>query len=228
MGQQMFANIAPASTITAIEPLRSDSTMRRVRVGGKTIATVRAADMEAMELAVGLDWTEQLAQKVQRAVETHQARGAALWLLNRRAYSCGELIDRLARKGHSNQIAGSIAQELATAGLIDDEAYARAIARETVATKPASQEFLARKLRGRRIDDDLAQRIALETLADVDLVEATTQYARKRLHAMPTVSRTTATRRIVAALARRGFDADTIAATLGRLNQAPLTDQPAT
>ncbi len=226
MGQQMFADIAPATTITAIEPLRSDSTMRRVRVGRKTIATVQAADVDAMGLAVGLDWTDQLAQRVQRAVETHQARRAALWLLNRRAYSCGELIDRLARRGHSNQIAGSIAQELAIAGSIDDEAYGRAIAREAVATKPASQEFLARKLRGRRIPDDLAQRIARETLADVDLVAAATQYARKRLHAMPTVSWTTATRRIAAALARRGFDADTIAATLGRLNQAPLTDQP--
>lgn len=228
MGQQMFANIAPATTITAIEPPRSDSTMRRVRVGPKTIATVRAADVDSMGLAVGQDWTDQLAQRVQRAVETHQARRAALSLLNRRAYSGGELIDRLARKGHSNQIAGTIAQECATAGSINDEAYGRAIAREAVATKPASQEFLARKLRERGIPDDLAQRIARETLADVDLVEAATQYARKQLHAMPTVSRTTATRRIAAALARRGFDADTISATLGRLNLAPLTDQPAT
>ena len=90
------------------------------------------------------------------------------------------------------------------------------MAREICARGPASPRLIMQKLRQRRIDADLARRVAEETLADTDPVEEAIALAEKRMRSMRSVPRATAARRIAAALARRGFDMDTIRAAIQR------------
>ncbi len=211
-------DIAPGTRITAISPLPRDPDLRRLQAGRRTIATVRADDVEEMQLTIGTTWTEALAQSVRAAVEKLAVRNAALRLLNHRAYSGGELTERLVRKGHSRHMAAETIQEFATAGFIDDEAYAQALARVTITAKPASCELIVRKLRARQIAPDLAEKVAREVLAGTDPVEAAVRLARKRLPSLARVSRSTAVRRLTGTLARRGFDSDTIGEVLNRIN----------
>ena len=153
-------------------------------------------------------------------------------LLGRRAYSRGEVIQRLIDRGHDKSIATHIADELETDRWIDDAAYARAIVHEATRTKPAGRRLLLDKLKSRRIDAELAQRVAEESaspasptlrVGSAGSARATTEFdaalalARKRLDTMRGLSAATIQRRLAALLARRGFEEDAIQAVIERL-----------
>ena len=90
------------------------------------------------------------------------------------------------------------------------------MARTILRRKPASAELIEQKLIARRLPTELARRIAAETLADVDAVEAATRLA---LSCHRARSPEAARRRIGSALARRGFDADVIREVVERLER---------
>ena len=207
---------APGAIITAIEPVAAEPALRRLRAGREPIATLPASEVEALGLAVGDCWTEPVARVVREAVQRYLTREAAMEMLSRRAYSRGELIDRLVRKGHDGATAREVTQRLAASGLIDDEMRARAIARTALAGEPASQQFLVEKLEARRIAPELAHRVAREALDAVDPVDAAIRFACNRSRERPEGDRSAAARRIAQALARRGFDTDVIAQALER------------
>ncbi len=143
-------------------------------------------------------------------------REHALGLLGRRGYSRGELAQRLASRGYDRGTIDILVDRLAAWGLVDDEAYAREVARTILRRKPASAELIEQKLIARRLPTELARRIAAETLADVDAVEAATRLALSCHRARsPEADR----RRIGSALARRGFDADVIREVVERLER---------
>jgi len=202
--------------ITAIRPLPSDPSMRSVRIGRRVIARVRADDVESIGLHAGQILTDELAGAIEEVLALTKARKDALRLLGRRGYSCGQLVDRLKRKGHAESIARAVVDELRDGDWLDDEEYARAVAREIRARGPASTRLIMQKLRQRRIDGDLARRVAEEALADTDPVEEAVTLAEKRMRSMRSVPPATAARRIAAALARRGFDMDTIRTAIQR------------
>jgi regulatory protein len=214
--------------ITAIRPLPSDPSLRSVRIGRRVIARLRADDVESIGLRAGEILTDEMAGAIEDLLAVTKARKDALRLLGRRGYSCGQLVDRLKRKGHAESIAREVVDDLRADDWLDDEEYARAVAREIRARGPASTRLIIQKLRQRRIDGDLARRVAEEALADTDPVEEAIALAEKRLRTMGNVPATTATRRIASALARRGFDMDTIRTALDRVKiaDADTGDEP--
>jgi regulatory protein len=203
--------------ITAIRPLPSDPSLRSVRIGRRVIARLRASDCEAIGLRTGEILTDELAGAIEAMLAVNSARKDALRLLGRRGYSCGQLVDRLKRKGHDASAACAVVDELRADNWLDDEEFARAVAREIRARGPASTRLIIQKLRQRRIDGDLARRVAEEALADADPLEEAVALAEKRLRTMGRVPPATAARRIAGALARRGFDMDIIRAALERV-----------
>ncbi len=84
----------------------------------------------------------------------------ALGLLGRRGYSRGELAQRLASRGYDRGTIDILVERLAACGLLDDEAYAREVARTILRRKPASAELIEQKLIVRRIPLELARRVA--------------------------------------------------------------------
>jgi len=203
--------------ITAIRPLPSDPSLRSVRIGRRVIARLRTDDVESIGLRAGEILTDELAGAIEGVLTITKARKDALRLLGRRAYSCGQLVDRLRRKGHDEATARAVVDELRAGDWLDDEEYAQAVAREIRARGPASTRLIIQKLRQRRIDADLARRVAEEAMADTDPVEEAITLAERRLRTMGNIPATTATRRIANALARRGFDMDTIRTVLDRV-----------
>ncbi|MDY7109729.1 MAG: regulatory protein RecX [Planctomycetota bacterium] len=210
--------------ITTIRPLPSDPSMRSVRVGRRVIARLRASDVESIGLRAGEILTDELAGAIEAVLAVNNARKDALRLLGRRGYSSGQLVDRLKRKGHDESASRAVVDELLADNWLDDEEFARAVAREIRARGPASTRLIIQKLRQRRIEGDLARRVAEEALADVDPVEEAIALAETRLRTMGRVPPATAARRLSGALARRGFDMDTIRTALERVKIAD--DEP--
>ena len=212
-----FEDIPPGAVISGIERLPSDPNVCRVRVDGRVIARLRAIDVEALDLSAGQAWTDALARTLEATLAMNKARRTAFNVLGRRAYSRGELVERLVRKGHDRTAARLVADEMVADGWLDDAEYARAVARGVLAQKPAAHRLLVQKLLARRIDRELAEQITHEILEDVDLAGSALELARRRLRTMTGVSDATARRRLGAMLARRGFDADIVLGVLDDL-----------
>jgi regulatory protein len=152
-------------------------------------------------------------------------REDALGLLDRRAYSSGDLAQRLVSKGHQRGRVDLVIMRLAECGLLDDEALARAMAQATVAKKPASAALIEQKLQARRIPPDIVERVTAEVLDGIDPVEAAARLARDMLAARRPKTVRADRQRIGAALGRRGFDADIISEALERAGLTqPLPD----
>ncbi len=217
MSTSLFPEIEPGERIGAIDAPASNASLRRIRVGRRIVATLPADAVEALGIAIGDAWTKPLAAKVQQAMAEHTVRRYAQRLLKRRPYSRSEFVDRLMRKEPDRAMVKRIANEMIAAGAIDDEAYARALAVSVTDRGPVSVTYLKHKLRQRGIPPELAQRVAGETLKKTDVVETAAAFAAARLRSMSSQTPDVVARRIWAALARRGLDADTIRIVLDRI-----------
>jgi regulatory protein len=220
----LFDEKPTESVISEIRPLPSDPNLRRVRVGRKTIATLRVADIESLGLAVEMPWTASLAKKVQHALAADRARRDALKILGRRACSRNEIIERLSAKKHVRGLAVEVAQELIAAGWIDDAAFAEAVVHQATRTKPAGRRLLNERLLGRQIDRSVAEKAVAAHESTRDDVQAALGLARKRLATMSSLPVATIQRRFRSLLARRGFDDDTIETVMDRLH-LPVRDR---
>jgi SOS response regulatory protein OraA/RecX len=227
------------ATISAITPAGDDPNSRRVLVGQRVVATMRVVDIEELGLTVGDAWTDAVAGAVEAVLAVERARRDALAALARRGLSHAELIDRLGRRGHAAPAARAVADELVSHGWLDDEAVARETVSSVLRSGPAAAAHLRRRVEARGIDAAIAARVVEDALGDADPVEAALAIARAA-HPRGTPPSTTpgtppgtspntppntppnqaALRRVAARLARRGFDADTIAVALDRLGLA--------
>lgn len=217
MNPSLFGLDEPVKRIAAIEVPTSDASLRRIRVGRRTVATLPANVIEAMGITVGDAWTETVATALQQAEAEHTVRRHAQRLLKRRALSRNELIQRLQRKEADAQLAGRIADEMTAAGAIDDEAYARLVAVSEADRGLVSVKYLQHKLHQHGIAQPLAHQVAEATLQDTDVAATAAQFAAARLRSMSSQPPEVAARRIGAALARRGFDADFITSVLDEI-----------
>ena len=92
--------------------------------------------------------------------------------------------------------------------------------------QPAAPAFIEAKLRARRIDPEVAARVARETAEAEELLEFAVRWARERTRAPDRASPVAVARRVAAALHRRGFDEDTVATVLERLSLAAHGEMP--
>ena len=116
-------------TVTSIKPTKRDPERRMIRVGQEVVATLERRVIEALGVCEGMEWTDELAARVEDASTHDRLRRYAINALGRRALSEGELVDRLKRRGASEEHARSLAGEMRELGIIDDESYAEAVVR---------------------------------------------------------------------------------------------------
>ncbi len=132
---------------------------------------------------------------------------AAVTLLSRKARTCREIVERLVQAGHAHDDAERAAQRLVERGLIDERAIAQAEVRAGVRAGRARAE-IERSLGLRGIEEStIRAALADEEVGDDHgrAVEAARELARRAGHASPAAR----LRRVLAGLARRGFDDDT-------------------
>jgi regulatory protein len=134
------------------------------------------------------------------------ARKILLDQLTGQARSRHELAERLARRNVPDDVAGRLLDRFEEVGLVDDEAFARSWVDTRQRTRGLARRALAQELRRKGVADETAR----EVLAEVDPAaeeEAARALVRKKLRGMRGVDDTVAARRLVGALARKGYPA---------------------
>jgi len=198
--------------ITAIDPTKQDPLRRTVKVGRRKVATLDVEQVVELGLCVGMIWDDALAERVGGTNAAAKARKDALKLIERRAITTRDLLERLTRKGHAGHIAEEIVSDLESKGLLDDAAYARTLIESQRASKPAGRRLLQQKLMQKKVPRDIAERALDEADEGYDAVAEARALAEKKL-ASASLRRAdppTRYRRVYGMLARRGFNPDTI------------------
>jgi len=132
------------------------------------------------------------------------ARKILLDQLTGQARSRKELADKLAKKNVPTEVAERLLDRFEEVGLVDDEAYARMWIASRQPGKGLAGRALAQELRRKGVDEEIV-REAVAEIDPEDEEEAARALVRKKLRSLRNVDRTTATRRLVGMLARKGY-----------------------
>ena len=132
------------------------------------------------------------------------ARKILLDQLTGRARTRRELADKLSARNVPDDLAEGLLDRFEEVGLVDDGAFARAWVADRQRGKGLAPRALAQELRRKGIDDEVA-REALDEIDPADEVESARALVRKKLRTLSRVDDTTATRRLVGLLARKGY-----------------------
>jgi len=132
------------------------------------------------------------------------ARTILLDQLTGRARSRKELADKLGSRRVPPEIAARLLDRFEEVGLVDDEAFARSWVAARQSTKGLAPRALAQELRRKGVADEVV-REALDEVSAEDQERAARALVRKKLRSLARVDDTTATRRLVGMLARKGY-----------------------
>jgi len=136
------------------------------------------------------------------------ARTILLDQLTGRARSRQELADKLASREVPDEIATRLLDRFTEVGLIDDAAFARTWVEQRQAGKGLAKRALQQELRRKGVDDETV-REALDEVDPEAEEEAARSLVRRKLRSLARFDDTTATRRLVGMLARKGYGAGT-------------------
>lgn len=109
---------------------------------------------------------EELYELIQ-ASDERRAREKAMYLLEHRNHSKKELTDKIARTAASREAAKAAADRMEELGLLNDESYARDLARELFTRKRYGAGRVRQELRLKGIDSELIDEL-LEEYGDED------------------------------------------------------------
>ena len=134
----------------------------------------------------------------------HVARQIVLRQLAMAPRSRAELRQKLAQRGCAPDVAEGVLDRMTQVGLIDDEAYAQMLVRSQQAGRGLARRALARELRTKGIEDQLAED-ALASISDADERDRARALVDKKLRAMHGLGIEVQTRRLAGMLARKGY-----------------------
>lgn len=141
------------------------------------------------------------------------ARRIVLQRLTQRPRSRAELARILHDRGCPDEVAGTVLDRMAAVGLVDDAAYAGLVLRSRQGTKGWARSAVARDLRQRGVDDQVAD-AALAHLTEADELCRARELVRRRLPGLAGLPAQVQTRRLSGMLARRGYPSAVVYAVL--------------
>lgn len=146
------------------------------------------------------------AAQVPEADPESVARKILLDQLTGQARSRQQLSDKLAAKNVPVDVATRLLDRFEEVGLVDDEAFARSwvASRGAGGGRSLARRALAQELRRKGVEDDVA-RVALDEIDPDEEEQAARALVRKKLRSLSRVDDTTATRRLIGMLARKGY-----------------------
>lgn len=137
-----------------------------------------------------------------------QARALCLRLLTARARTRAELAGQLAKRGYPDEVSAGVLNRLADVGLVDDRDFAEQWVRSRHVNAGKGKRALVSELRTKGVDDEVITAVLADVDSDAERVRAeqlvTDKLRRERL--TDDADEIKLTRRLVAMLARRGYD----------------------
>ena len=135
--------------------------------------------------------------------------------------SRAQLEQKLVQRDVSADVAAAVLDRMTEVGLVDDEAYAQMLVRSQQAGRGLAKRALARELRTKGIEDDLAH-VALASISDSDERDRARELVDKKLRAMHGLGIEVQTRRLAGMLARKGYSPNMTYAVI----REAITDAP--
>lgn len=135
---------------------------------------------------------------------------AAARLLNYRMRTRSELIQRLLKKGHEQAVIDKVIAKLSDMGFIDDSRFAEAFVASKVAAKPVGKRELERGLREKGVGKEAAQNALAQVGDDETQLRLALDAANTKMRSLRRYDAVKRRDKLVAFLARRGFDWDVI------------------
>jgi len=188
----------------APDPRRPD--YRLVEVDRGRFASLPAESLIGLGLVVGGEIGPRVLARLQELADLEGAHRAALRALARRAHARHDLRRRLLQKQHPPAAVDGALARLVAQGLLDDAAFARDYA-GVKAARGRGPARLIKDLLAQGVDRSVAEASVRAALADegVDADAAVRAVAEKRARQLAGLPAPVRKRRLVAFLARRGF-----------------------
>src|SRR5689334_1801797 len=124
-----------------------------------------------------------------------------------------QLADLLAGRGVPDEAADAVLDRFTEVGLIDDAAFARAWVSSRQAGRGLARRALSAELRAKGVDAEVAA-VAVGAVDEDDERTAARRLVERKVPAMRRLDRATASRRLVAMLARKGYGGGLAAAVI--------------
>lgn len=198
--------------VTAMHERRAGSSRFVVAIEGRLAAVVSTELIGDLGLKVGAMVDPALAERLRAESSRLAVFDKAVDLLAVRARSTRDLQTRLRRAGAEDAAIASAVERLLRLGFLDDEAYARNLARSRVVSGGVSKRRIGQELQRRGVSREVADDAIADTLEEVELDEegAARMAAEKRMRALRSYDAPTQKQRLYAFLARRGYSPDVI------------------
>jgi len=191
--------------ITEIRKSPGEGLRLTVFVDGSEAFTVSEEVARELDLSVGRQLAPAASERLGGDDERTKAREAALRLLAVRARSEGELVDRLRRKGFTDELTAVVVSALSDVGLVDDAAFARAWADEKVRLRPVGPRRLTSELLSKRISRELVSLVVDETFREHSELELARRAVEKKVRVSGGADAAKRRARLHSFLLRRGF-----------------------
>lgn len=201
--------------ITAIEPHPKRRKHYKILVDDHALI-VHEDVVVALELSVGTELTEELLEAASIEQHVADAQNAALRLLKHRSRSRHELRMALARKGFEDEVVERVLAKLENMGYVDDELFARDLARSLLRRRNHGRQGLLYRLRQSGVGDEVAEGALADVLEGVDETQRAVEAVSKRLRRWESLPRDKARNKAYQLLWRLGFDSDVIADALSK------------
>jgi regulatory protein len=188
----------------------------RVFVDGEFWAEIDADVAAERGLREGVALKIEELEGARVAGERALALARALNFLGYRARSEKEVRDRLRRYGYGEQTMGEVVERLKELGYLDDEDFARLVAREK-ASRYGPRRVLA-ELRKSGVDSELAQSVVEEAFGARSEIDEARSAAARRYNRGGSDAEA---RRVYGFLVRRGYSAEASAVVAREYREAP-------
>jgi regulatory protein len=150
------------AAVTALKTTRAPGRIA-VHVDGAFLATVSEAFVARSGLYVGRELDDTALDRLRADAAADGALAAAYRLLSHRQRSRAELRARLAQRGCTDEVVAAVLRQLASDGLVDDEAFARAFVADKRTLSGWGGDRIARALRETGVSDEVAERVLAAT-----------------------------------------------------------------
>ena len=191
--------------ITELKKIRGQQYRVTLEDHESEFVTVDAATLEESGYREGSFLDEEMLGELIKRSEKNRARSRALYYLSGRDYAAKELERKLTRCA-DREVAAEVVGRLTEVGLINDFEYARRLARDLQQYRHYPRRRILQELYGRGIGREEAAEAVAE-LEEEDLKQALALIRKKYYNKL---SDRAARDKTAAALARYGFDYDTV------------------
>lgn len=187
--------------LTAAEPRRKS--LVQLYIDGEAAVKIDAEIFLRSKLKPGDKLTDEELHELILASDRRRAQEKALYLLEHRSHSKKELADKIARTAASREAAQAAAEHMEELGLIDDEAYARDLARYLFTRKRFGTMRVKQELKLKGIDNLLIDELIEEFGGESEAIENIGEILGRKYSGWQTDEKVR--RRAFAALQRLGY-----------------------